>query len=121
NYESSELDLFVLLNEGLKRSFLSEYKSGILVEYKYSNFESALEKCKTQPIFLYNFLNSIILFDRHGKLNHLNSLVNLLFDKYQVSQNETKSIAYWLESALIKITAAEEENYLIKACFVVST
>ncbi|GIN58281.1 DNA polymerase subunit beta [Lederbergia ruris] len=121
NYQSSDLDIFVLLKDDLKRTFSSEYRRGILVEYKYSNFESALKKCETQPSALYNFLDAIILFDKKGTLKYLELLVITLFKQYKTPKSEMQSIAYWLESSHIKIIAAEEAKDMVKACFVLST
>jgi predicted nucleotidyltransferase len=120
-YQTSDLDVLVLLKSGLNRPFLSEYRDNILVEIKYANFEQSVNNCKATPMGIYNFLDSVILFDHQGKLRQLRELAQNTFNQYQTTQSEIKSIAYWLQSSLIKIKAANKAEDELKASFVVST
>jgi len=120
-YQSSDIDIYVLLRDELNRPFFSEYRDNILVEIKYVNFEHSTNNCKVTPMGIYNFLDSVILFDHQGKLKELRELAKNTFHQYRTTQSEIKSIAYWLESSLVKIKAANEEQDDLKASFVVTT
>ncbi|WP_100488365.1 nucleotidyltransferase domain-containing protein [Sporolactobacillus pectinivorans] len=121
NYQTSDIDFYVLLEDGLNRPLCSEYRGNILVEMKYADFERAVYKCKSSSMGLYNFLDSIILFDYRRKFSQIKELANNVLEQYEVPKSEVKSIVYWLETALIKIEAAREADDELKAAFVVAT
>ncbi|GMA61308.1 hypothetical protein GCM10025859_17480 [Alicyclobacillus fastidiosus] len=91
----------------------------MLVEIKFADFQRAMNKCKETPMGLYNFLDAIILLDRQGSLQQLKDLAQSLLDQYRTPKSVLKSISHWLESSLIKIKAAKEDNDDLKASFVV--
>jgi len=120
-YGTSDLDLYAVLDGGLDRPFCSEYQDDILVEIKYADVNQATRTCRDTDMGLYNFVDSVILFDRQSKLEQLKELAQTLIEQYQTPLSEKKSIAYWLESSLIKIKAAQASRDVLKASFVVST
>ncbi|WP_282942601.1 DNA polymerase subunit beta [Paenibacillus sp. RC67] len=121
SYATSDLDMYILLKDGLVRPFRSEHRRGIHVEMKYSDFETAVNKCRITSMGIYNFLDSMILFDQEGKLRQLIELSKKLYNEYQTPLEERKSTKYWLESALIKIKAAQCAQDDLKANLVVAT
>ncbi|MFC3747955.1 DNA polymerase subunit beta [Paenibacillus sp. GCM10012306] len=121
SYETSDLDMYILLKEGLSRPFRSEFRQGICVELKYSDFAMATRKCENGPMGMYNFLDSVILIDHEGQLQQLIERSKQLYSGYQTPVTEMKSIKYWLESTLIKIKAAQMAEDDLKAAFVAGT
>ncbi|NUU60878.1 nucleotidyltransferase domain-containing protein [Paenibacillus agri] len=121
SYETSDLDMYILLKEGLSRPFRAEFRQGIYVELKYSDLEVATHKCEGGPMGMYNFLDSVILLDHEEQLQQLIERSKQLFSGYQTPVTEMKSIKYWLESTLIKIKAAQMSGDDLKAAFVAGT
>ncbi|MFF2911136.1 DNA polymerase subunit beta [Paenibacillus sp. NPDC057934] len=121
SYETSDLDMYILLKEGLSRPFRADFRQGICVEFKYSDFEMATRKCEDGPMGMYNFLDSAILLDHEGQLQQLIEQSKQLFSGYRTPVTEMKSIKHWLESTQIKVKAAQMAGDDLKAAFVVGT
>jgi predicted nucleotidyltransferase len=121
NYKTSDLDMYVLLQDGVQRQFHSTYRRGILVEMKYADFAKAIETCDITAMGVYNFLDAVILFDNEGKLYRVKKQAQALFNQYRTPLAQVQSIAYWLKSSLIKIKAAEAAGDELKAAYVVGT
>lgn len=68
-YPDSDLDFYILLEDGQNKKFHSETREEILVEYKYADVNQILENFKNNPMELYSFLEGGILFDKSGELN----------------------------------------------------
>lgn len=120
-YPCSDVDVYVLLHDGLSRPFQSEYRDGILVEIKSADFGKATNQCTSNPMGIYQFLDSRILSDCEGKLQQLKDRAWDIFTTYRTPGGERQSIGYWLESALVKIQAARQAQDEPKASFVVAT
>lgn len=54
-YPDSDLDFYILLEEGQKKKFHSETREGILVEYKCADVNQILVNFKNNPMELYSF------------------------------------------------------------------
>ena len=120
-YPVSDLDLYVLLGDGIRRPFQSTYREGILVEVKALDRHQALAQCTETPMGVYQFLDAVILLDHEGELGRLRDRARDLFERYRPPEAELQSLRYWLESALVKIQAAGRAQDDVKASFVVAT
>ncbi|OUB89811.1 nucleotidyltransferase domain-containing protein [Bacillus wiedmannii] len=120
-YPDSDLDFYILLEEGQKKKFHSETREGILVEYKYADVNQILVNLKNNPMELYTFLEGEILFDRSNELKKLKEIAAYEFENYRVSSDKVKGISHWLRSSLIKIQSAMKAHDELKASYIVHT
>ncbi|MCU5715792.1 nucleotidyltransferase domain-containing protein [Bacillus cereus] len=120
-YPDSDLDFYILLEEGQKKKFHSETREGILVEYKCADVNQILVNFKNNPMELYSFLEGEILFDKSGDLKKLKEIAISEFENYRVSSDKVKGVSHWLHSSLIKIQSALKANDELKALYIVQT
>ncbi|MGG5736966.1 MULTISPECIES: nucleotidyltransferase domain-containing protein [Bacillus cereus group] len=120
-YPESDLDLYVLLENGQKKDFHSEMREGILIEYKYADFNQIQVNFKNNPMELYSFLEGEILIDKSGELKKLKEIAKNEIENYRVSSDKVKGISHWLHSSLIKIRSALKVNDELKASYIVHT
>ncbi|MED2933470.1 nucleotidyltransferase domain-containing protein [Bacillus wiedmannii] len=120
-YPDSDLDFYVLLEDGQNKKFHSETREEILVEYKYADVKQILENFKNNPMELYSFLEGEILFDKSGELKKLKEIATYEFENYRVSSDKVKGISHWLRSSLIKIQSALKAHDELKASYIVHT
>ncbi|KXY01959.1 nucleotidyltransferase domain-containing protein [Bacillus wiedmannii] len=120
-YPDSDLDFYVLLEDGQNKKFHSETREEILVEYKYADVNQILENFKNNPMELYSFLEGETLFDKSGELKKLKEIATYEFENYRVSSDKEKGISHWLRSSLIKIQSALKAHDELKASYIVHT
>ncbi|CAM3980318.1 DNA polymerase subunit beta [Bacillus luti] len=120
-YPESDLDFYILLEDGHKKKFHSEMREDILVEYKSADFNQIQLNFKNNPMELYSFLEGGILFDKSGELKKLKEIATYEFENYRVSSDKVKGISHWLHSSLIKIQSALKANDELKASYIVHT
>ncbi|GAB6437586.1 nucleotidyltransferase domain-containing protein [Bacillus cereus] len=120
-YPDSDLDFYILLEEGQKKKFHSETREGILVEYKSADFNQIQVNFKNNPMELYSFSEGEILFDRSNELKKLKEIAAYEFENYRVSSDKVKGISHWLHSSLIKTQSALKGNDELKASYIVHT
>ncbi|MEI4712586.1 nucleotidyltransferase domain-containing protein [Bacillus cereus] len=120
-YPESDLDFYILLEDGQKKKFHSEMREDILVEYKGADFNQIQVNFKNNPMELYSFLEGKILFDKSGELKKLKEIATYEFENYRVSFDKMKGISHWLHSSLIKIQSALKANDELKASYIVHT
>ncbi|EMI9089272.1 DNA polymerase subunit beta [Bacillus cereus] len=120
-YPDSDLDLYILLEDGQKKKFQSETREDILVEYKYADVNQILVNFKNNPMELYSFLEGKILFDKSGELKKLKEIATYEFENYRVSSDKVKGISHWLHSSFIKIQSALKASDELKASYIVHT
>ncbi|PGZ00274.1 DNA polymerase subunit beta [Bacillus cereus] len=120
-YPDSDLDLYILLEDGEKKEFYSETREGILVEYKSADVNQIQVNLKNNPMELYSFLEGKVLFDKSGEVKKLKEIAKHEFENYRVSCDKVKSISHWLHSSLIKIQSALKANDELKASYIVHT
>ncbi|HDR4559835.1 DNA polymerase subunit beta [Bacillus cereus] len=120
-YPESDLDFYILLEDGQKKKFHSEMREDILVEYKSADFNQIQLNFKNNPMELYSFLEGGILFDKSGELKKLKEIATYEFENYRVSSDKVKGISHWLHSSLIKIQSALKANDELKASYIVHT
>lgn len=120
-YPDSDLDFYILLEEGQKKKFHSETREDILVEYKSADFNQIQVNFKNNPMELYSFSEGKILFDKSGELKKLKEIAAYEFENYHVSSDKIKGISHWLHSSLIKMQSALKANDELKASYIVHT
>ncbi|QWH06954.1 nucleotidyltransferase family protein [Bacillus mycoides] len=120
-YPESDLDFYILLEGGQKKKFHSETRKGILVEYKYDDFNQIQVNFKKNPMELYSFLEGKILFDSYSELKRLKEIAQHIYENYSVSSDKVKGISHWLNSSLIKIKSALKAKDELKASYIVHT
>lgn len=120
-YPESDLDLYILLEEGQKKNFHSETRKDILVEYKYADVNQVQVNFKNNPMELYSFIEGKILFDKSGELKKLKAIATYEFENYHVSRDKVREISHWLHSSFIKIKAALKANDELKASYIIHT
>ncbi|MED3125366.1 nucleotidyltransferase domain-containing protein [Bacillus wiedmannii] len=120
-YPDSDLDFYVLLEDGQNKKFHSETREDILVEYKSADFNQIQVNFKNNPMELYSFLEGKILFDKSGELKKLKEIATYEFENYRVSSDKVKGISHWLHSSLIKTQSALKANDELKASYIVQT
>lgn len=120
-YPGSDLDIYVLLHDGLSRRFLAQTRRGIVVEIGYADFALAKRKLEANPMSVYRYLDGRILYDPRGLLRRLVDIAGERFAAYEVPTEEKQHIAYGLESARVKIAAARDAGDVMKAAYVVGT
>ncbi|MED3397916.1 nucleotidyltransferase domain-containing protein [Bacillus wiedmannii] len=120
-YPDSDLDFYILLEDGQNKKFHSETREEILVEYKYADVNQILENFKNNPMELYSFLEGEILFDKRDDLKKLKEIAAYEFENYHVSSDKIKGISHWLHSSLIKMQSALKAHDELKASYIVHT
>ncbi|MBO1583107.1 nucleotidyltransferase domain-containing protein [Bacillus sp. XF8] len=120
-YPDSDLDLYILLENGQNKKFHSEIRDNILIEYKYADFNQIQLNFNNNPMELYSFLEGKILIDNKGFLKKLKEIAKNKYKNYCISENKIKGISHWLNSSLIKINAALKVNDELKASYIVNT
>ncbi|MBG9718973.1 nucleotidyltransferase domain-containing protein [Bacillus mycoides] len=120
-YPDSDLDLYILLEDGQKKRFYSETREDILVEYKSADFNLIQVNFKNNPMELYSFLEGKFLFDKSGELKKLKEIAKHEFENYRVSSDKVKGVSHWLHSSLIKIKTALKAEDELKASYIVQT
>ena len=113
----SDLDLIVLCD---KDEFYTKEVDGITVEIHYSKYETLLHKLESNPIEVYKYLYSKIIFD-NGEYAKLYNTAKDIYDNYKTSNKERESIAYWLSSTKSKLTCAINCNDLTRISYLVAT
>ncbi len=96
-------------------------REGILIEYKYADFNQIQVNFKNNPMELYSFLEGEILIDKSGELKKLKEIAKNEIENYRVSSDKVKGISHWLHSSLIKIRSALKVNDELKASYIVHT
>ncbi len=115
--DDSDLDILVLCNED---KFVSKYIENIYVEIHFQKYNTMLKKLKSNPIEVYKYIYSKILFD-DGKLNKLYLKANTIYDNYITPIEEINGIKYWLSSTKTKLLSAIKNNDMEKVSYVIST
>jgi predicted nucleotidyltransferase len=117
----SDVDLQVILADGLPRSFSSGIREGIMVEKKSADYEDTLDRLSRRPMEVYSYLDGCILHDPEGKLEKLRSAARDRFAAYRTPDEEKRGAIHWIKSALIKLEAARRASDDLKAAYVAST
>jgi predicted nucleotidyltransferase len=115
--EDSDLDLLVLCDED---SFENKYIDNILVEIHFQRYQTLKKKLKTNPMEVYKYLYSKVIFD-NGEYAKLHTIAKELYDNYKTPDKERENISYWLSSTKSKLTSALNHNDYTRASYLVAT
>ena len=115
--EDSDLDILVLCD---KDEFVTKTVNGILVEIHYQRYKTLRKKLETNPMDVYKYIYSKIIFD-DGKFAKLFNEAMDIYNNYVTPEDEKENIIYWLSSTKIKLLSAIKSNDIAKASFLVAT
>ena len=117
----SDVDLVVLVADGVPTEFRAERRDGTLIERSYQNEAVAREQLAAQPMRVYTCLDGRILRDDTGGLLRLTAQARGQLATYRTSPKEREDLAYWLRSAQDKIHAALAAGDVLRAAYWTST
>lgn len=114
--DDSDLDILVLCD---KDEFVTKYVDGILVEIHFQKFETLLKKLESNPMEVYKYLYSKVIFD-NGKFTELLNKANEIYINYTTPEKEREGIIYWLSSVKIKLLSAIKSGDITKLSYLIS-
>ncbi|MFB6723411.1 nucleotidyltransferase domain-containing protein [Kribbella sp. NPDC056345] len=117
----TDVDLRVILGDGMSRPALHEVRGGVPVEWGYADERSARDALKKAPMHVYAYLDGRILHDPEGVLARLRQHAQERFEGYRVSDAERAELAANLRYPAEKIRIAMAGGDLLKAAFVTAT
>jgi predicted nucleotidyltransferase len=117
----TDIDLRIILTDGLSRHSRHELQEGIPVERGYADEATARATLDTNPMHVYAYLDGRILYDPRGALSALRQQAQHRFDTYQVTEQEKSELATRLRYLYDKIRVAMSGGDLLKAAFVTGT
>lgn len=117
----SDVDLQVVLADGLPETFSSEIEAGIVVERKAADQDALLRRLSLNPREIYSYLDGRVLHDLEGKLARLQEIAHDHFAIYRTPADDRRAIEYWLKSALVKAQTATRAGDRLKATYATST
>jgi predicted nucleotidyltransferase len=118
-FPTSDLDLFLLLSDDVRRDFHVDLREGILVERKYADTRLAKGKLETRPMEVYAYLDSRLLYDPKGRFQELAECARRRFEVYRTPAEEKRYLAHCLRSARVKLRAATDAGDEFRAAYVV--
>ncbi|GAA1708578.1 nucleotidyltransferase domain-containing protein [Kribbella yunnanensis] len=117
----TDVDLRVILGDGVSRPALHEVRGGVPVEWGYADERGAREALEKAPMHVYAYLDGRILHDPAGVLSRLRQQAVQRFEGYRVSEVERAELERNLRYPAEKIRVAVAGGDLLKAAFVAST
>lgn len=114
--DDSDLDILVLCD---KDEFVTKYVDGILVEIHFQKFETLLKKLESNPMEVYKYLYSKVIFD-NGKFTELLNKAKEIYTNYTTPEKEREGIVYWLSSVKIKLLSAIKSGDITKLSYLIS-
>ncbi len=114
----SDLDIIAFVDNNSKFKFEAKIINGILVEVKYLTIEEAKSKIKANSMEIYNYIDSIVVFDKLKRLNEIINFAIEVYENYVLSESKKNEILHWLKSSKIKIEIAVKYNNNLKAAYI---
>lgn len=99
----SDLDILLLSS---RNEFKTEHINGILVEYLFMTYETAMNKLANSDMEVYHYLNSRIDLDRNGLLSELLKYAKNKYLTYKTDERTKEQLHHWLLTAKIKLSSA---------------
>lgn len=121
HHASSDLDLLVVLEEGVFRKFRSEVIDGIHVERHHGDPATLWGKLARRPALAYGLRDGRVLHDPHGALAGLVRFAAEVLDSYKTPERELRDLRYWLYASRVKLGAALAAGDDLRAGFLAST
>lgn len=103
--EISDLDLLLISKE--KQPFNEELIDGIVVEIKTNTKEGFIEKMRTDPMNIYQWLDANVIFDKDNSSEELIRVANKIYENYSPDPKEIAGVRKWLKSSKTKIESAK--------------
>lgn len=91
------------------------------VEIAYLDPETWRERLRGNAMSLYSFLDGRVLFERDGALSELSHLARERWRAFRWPEEKVAATRQWLESACVKVRAAQEEGDRLRAALILST
>ncbi len=117
----TDVDLRVILVDGVSRPALHEVRDGVPVEWGYADEAAARAAVDANPMHVYAYLDGRILHDPQGVLARLRQHAVERFEGYRVSEAGRDQLAESLRYPAEKIRVAVAGGDLLKAAFVSAT
>jgi hypothetical protein len=117
----ADLDMRFLLTLGSTRKVEPERRDGILIERSYADVALAQTKLENNPMEVYSYLDGRILYDPQNLFAQLKEQAIERFENFRYTRQELDGIAYWLQSARLKMSVALAAGETFKAAFVATT
>ena len=97
--ENSDLDLLLIARS--KQPFKEEIIDSITVETKTNTLDGFIEKMKSDPMNVCQWLDTVVLFDKEGTSEKIINEAKNIYDNYKPDPKELSGVKKWLESAKI--------------------
>lgn len=115
---TSDLDLILITKDPQEKYYEERVDDGIAVEIKKSDLSGFMEKMKSQPMEVYQYLEAKTLFDKSGCLHKLKDLAKEVIENY--TSDHSHQLKKWLTSVRIKIISAQQAGDRLKLGYHVS-
>ena len=116
--QNSDIDLYIL---GREDRFTADWVDGVMVEISFATPASARTKLHSTPMEVYRWQGAKILHDPQGLLAELAEEARQVYETYAPPEDLRQSIAHWLVSLELKLSAALAEGDMLKAGYLAST
>lgn len=117
----TDLDLVMILAEGLSRPFRREVEREILVERTYVDEASAGVQLDAHPMWVYGHLDGSILYDPEKALERLRVYARDRLQAYETPAAHRDETAFLLRCSRDKMRVALGGGDLLKAAYVAGT
>lgn len=114
----SDLDLILVTKNPTEGHYEEHVDDGITVEIKKSDLPGFVDKMKTQPIEVYQYLEAKIVFDKADCLQELKAVAEEVIQNY--TSGYSRQLKRWLTSVRKKIISAQQSGDRLKLGYQVS-
>lgn len=116
--ENADIDLLQVSSS--EQPFRELTVDGILVEVKTHTKSGFIEKMKTKPMNVYQWLDAKVVFGDENTAQDIISTAKDIYKNYKSDPNEIKAVKKWLESTRLKIQESRNKGDDLSAGFYVS-
>ena len=116
--ENSDIDLLQISNS--EQPFRELTVDGILVEIKTHTKQGFIEKIKTKPMSVYQWLDAKVILGDKAIAQEMISTAKNIYENYESDHDEVKAMKKWLESTRLKISESIKKGDDLSAGFYVS-
>lgn len=114
----SDLDIYVLLADGVARGFQAQLRRGVLTEIKYADRAKAVRRLTANDMEAYALLEGLVVADPKGYFSDLRALAEQRLLHYRPPDELIRGVQHWLVSARAKIAASLDGGDLFRALYV---
>jgi hypothetical protein len=120
-HPGSDVDLLVLLDEGAAPAFRSSLAGGVRVEQHRTSVSALQARLEGRPGLAYGVLEARCLFDHAGVVPGLRDHARRALEGFRPPEKERAKLAYWLRTAVEKVSAAVSASDPARASLVATT